>query len=441
MSLLDTIKTALPGATKDQQKFSQKNVPEKAKVWQRLAEVVQNARSSLPPEELKVFDAILDPTTKIMPTLSCLPQQTTSISSTVATVKPSWGLKAYSSDAIAATPALDSASSSSISDTSSVKGLPASSVTSGSTSVDIPAVWNSLPAIFEHDSTRSTPPKSSTGESGHTGPHAPPGVTKELIKYMQDAFEPPGGFDVAKDLNLLRYELPKRTSFQDLQKAAFNEQIPVARQCLGLSRSLTTEQNTKVTPDRLKDAVLVCIDFENGPSVVENPKSTKLYSQMGVCIFDARVLSSRSDFDPERVLETYNFSTRNTEKWRDQLFIFGKTEETTLKGLYSKLDELLDRSRNNILIGHDVEHEIAVINALGFDIDARFSAILDTQDMMKWLWLPEKYKQVKYPPRHVLDVRLESLLSRIGVEFADLHIGGNDANFTLKAFLLLWLRA
>lgn len=89
----------------------------------------------------------------------------------------------------------------------------------------------------------------------------------------------------------------------------------------------------------------------------------------------------------------------------------------------------MPKDRNIILIGHAVAAELKILDTLGFEFAAR--KVVGVIDIMKLA-------------NEILGFRscsLRDLLKVLRYPFNQLHYGGNDARFTLKAGLLLAVRA
>ncbi|CZR68549.1 uncharacterized protein PAC_18448 [Phialocephala subalpina] len=189
-----------------------------------------------------------------------------------------------------------------------------------------------------------------------------------------------------------------------------------------------TPNTNTLSSDAFKGAVFVALDFEGGQDIIQGAYGATgcLKAQMGVCILDTRSLSrsSPSPKSPEAILKTYNFSTCHSYCGRNTNFIFGQTQMTHVKKFQSHLENLIDRNRNIVLIGHAIPNELAVLQALKFNLQKGITGFGDTQAMMQVL--------SKRP-----SISLSDLLQRFRLEYRNLQIAGNDANFTMRAFLLL----
>lgn len=104
----------------------------------------------------------------------------------------------------------------------------------------------------------------------------------------------------------------------------------------------------------VKDAVFISIDFENVHKFKENPYKPGLKTQMRVFILDTQRVGTSST---KRILKTYNF-TIGVRRDREDAFLFGRTQQTTVKQLISNLENLIDRKRNKSFL-----HMIYVANS------------------------------------------------------------------------------
>ncbi|CZR36333.1 uncharacterized protein FPRO_03407 [Fusarium proliferatum ET1] len=77
-----------------------------------------------------------------------------------------------------------------------------------------------------------------------------------------------------------------------------------------------------------------------------------------------------------------------------------------------------------ILVGHNVKVELRVLTRLGFDLSSLNADIIDTASITDEVFGGAGYS-------------LREVLTSLNCPFNNLHSGGNDANFTLRASLLL----
>ena len=82
--------------------------------------------------------------------------------------------------------------------------------------------------------------------------------------------------------------------------------------------------------------------------------------------------------------------------------------------------------RKVVLVGHDLESDIAAIKALGYDIrgdNKQLLEIVDTKDVYR------HYRRMRDP------ASLEGILTDLAIPHRNLHNAGNDAVYTLQALL------
>jgi hypothetical protein len=182
------------------------------------------------------------------------------------------------------------------------------------------------------------------------------------------------------------------------------------------------------------DFILVSIDFENGTRLQSCAALGHVGSkpcEAGISIFDTRTLSSPSG-SPEETFETYNIglgkhspSSRRKYNYR---FLFGETRWIRLEDLSDHMEQFIDRTRNIILVGHSFDEEKHVLQALGFDLKTSIVGILDTETLANTILGPPFMRGSR---------RLRNILLQLGCELEGFYSAGNDANFTLRALLLL----
>ncbi|RMJ16832.1 hypothetical protein CDV36_003455 [Fusarium kuroshium] len=187
-----------------------------------------------------------------------------------------------------------------------------------------------------------------------------------------------------------------------------------------LQRALGLSESDQPSP------IIVAVDFE----MTNNLKRGFLESQdsqLGIATFDTNVLS-QPDEDEEDLITTENYITGSESyiKKASDRFAFG--ESTTIQPLKAELvhriDTALPKDRSIILVGHAVENELDIFHALGYTLTHPNMEVVNTVQVSNEVYGPWQCK-------------LRSLLQWLGCPFNRLHSAGNDANFTLKAALLL----
>jgi hypothetical protein len=195
-----------------------------------------------------------------------------------------------------------------------------------------------------------------------------------------------------------------------------------------------------VSENEYADVLFVCFDFENGQQIKSHAASgsfgnRKILAQAGISIFDPRKLPSTSS---KEALTTYNFGLGGSPSHRrnvDRKFFFGETIWLSqLSNPLTSMEKLLDRSRNIVLVGHGLNGDCQVLQSLGFYFDSSIVGYIDTADAARAIFGPLS-GQDEAPT--VTTFRLKDLLAKLGLVVEGCHVAGNDANFTLRALLLL----
>jgi len=180
--------------------------------------------------------------------------------------------------------------------------------------------------------------------------------------------------------------------------------------------------NPHAATPSLVDVVLVAIDFEN-VTAVKNGFLVNPNCQAGVAILDTRLLEESSANEP---LRTYNFAigTPSYIEEASKKFQFGDTITTSPQKLSTRIRSLIPGKRKVVLVGHGVMSDVSALKALGFQFPTRLLALLDTAQVAKEI-------------SNCWSGSLGDLLRELGCPHSKLHCAGNDANYTLKALLLL----
>ena len=192
--------------------------------------------------------------------------------------------------------------------------------------------------------------------------------------------------------------------------------LQLLQQCLGLEPSES---------QGLDKPVFISIDLEY-LSNFKQDASQNLNSQVGVAILDSRDLISSP---PRTAISKYNFVTGSPSYCAAtaKKFLFGKTITIHQRDILSNLEPLVPRTRNIILVGHDIRNDLRVLQLLGFDLHTSIGGILDLGRIVSKI-LPN------------IPIALSNILSELRCPFQYLHTAGNDAYFTLRALLLLAIR-
>lgn len=175
------------------------------------------------------------------------------------------------------------------------------------------------------------------------------------------------------------------------------------------------------------DPLFIAIDFER-PGSIANNFNLGLNTQAGISILDTRDLSTPQ----KRILklETYNFITGSESYYAESAakFLWGTPKKISPSKMLECINKLVRRNRNIILVGHGFAGDLDALNSLGFDFQTSVIGILDTANITSEL--------------DMCRGTLGRLLEKLGCpkSSARLHNTGNDANFTLRALILLAIR-
>lgn len=167
--------------------------------------------------------------------------------------------------------------------------------------------------------------------------------------------------------------------------------------------------------------MFIAIDLKNLANF-QKDLSKYLESEIGVAVLDSKDLYSVPSAE---LISTYNFASGCPEYQQRarRKFLFGESVAITQTDMIQNIESLLPTGRHIVFLGHDIRHDLRALNLLGFDFSKFSITTLDTKGLS-----------------HDDSPTLQDLLLKLGCPFAKLHCGGNDANFTMKALLLLAIR-
>ena len=171
--------------------------------------------------------------------------------------------------------------------------------------------------------------------------------------------------------------------------------------------------------------VLVSIDFEN-LGTIKSGFAQKENCQIGLAILDTKEINR---MPPDKVISTHNFATGPPSylSKASRKFMFGETIAISPSNIVNHIQSSIPSDRNVVFVGHSIINDLQALQALDFEYSVLLSSILDTF----------------YVANEVLGCwggSLGDLLLSLGCSFNRLHSAGNDANFTLRALLLLAAR-
>ncbi|KAK3380151.1 Polynucleotidyl transferase [Lasiosphaeria ovina] len=172
----------------------------------------------------------------------------------------------------------------------------------------------------------------------------------------------------------------------------------------------------------LNDTVIIAIDFE-GINTVKSGFTQKENSQVGFAILDTKELRQ---VPPEKLISTLNFATGSSSyvAKASNKFLFGETITIQPSSMVQTIQSHIPQDRNVVLVGHGILNELQALQALGFEFKRPPSGILDTSRIANEVF-------------QIWAGSLGDLLGVLGCPFNRLHVAGNDANFTLRALLLV----
>ena len=171
----------------------------------------------------------------------------------------------------------------------------------------------------------------------------------------------------------------------------------------------------------------MAIDFERPHYIVNQFQNNLQNTQVGLAILDTRGLASRSQ------IKTFNFITGENTYFEESAPAshWATAERIPVKNMLSKINNCLRmyQDRSIVLVGHGMSGDLAALNALRFDfVNTPFIAKMDTCLLARDL--------------HMGQLKLKNLLEKLDCPCNfRLHNAANDANYTLRALLLLGIKA
>jgi hypothetical protein len=225
---------------------------------------------------------------------------------------------------------------------------------------------------------------------------------------------------------------------------------PVAWQMAASSKPATqvqTSPDSSLKPKLcLEDVIFVSIDFEGGSTCAREDKQT--LTEIGIATLDTRDLNDPAIVSTDTITsqqyyvgERYKSSAIWPQMFLPPMlsptFLFGKHSNVSLaegvrilKRLFYLDNEAPEETRKVVLVGHGLDRDVKVMKRLGIDLE-QAPCLLDIIDTS--FLAMEVYGRSSQP-------RLEELVKNLGMSGKNFHIAGNDANFTLRAMLLLACR-
>lgn len=180
------------------------------------------------------------------------------------------------------------------------------------------------------------------------------------------------------------------------------------------------------TPLPRCESVLVGIDFENISNIKDDPVGRDY--QVGLAVLDLKHLAS-SATPPQKLISTYNFVTGSSKYCQKakRKYLFGETLIVSHANMLANIQNCIPQKQYVYFVGHDIRHDLHALYKLKFKFEGSVFGVFDTMKIAGEV-LP------------YFSLSLLELLLELGCPFDRLHNGGNDANFTLRALLLLAVR-
>lgn len=170
--------------------------------------------------------------------------------------------------------------------------------------------------------------------------------------------------------------------------------------------------------------IIMAIDFENTCNI-KNGFSKSRDCQLGIATLDTRFLSQPLQ-RKQKIISTHNYISGSDSyiKRASKKYAFGKSTVIQTSEICRRISEALPEGRDVILLGHAIRNELEVLHALGSNLGRSVLQIVDTFRVANEVF-------------EFWAGSLGDLLTRLECPFDSLHSAGNDANYTLKAALLL----
>ncbi|KAK9680933.1 hypothetical protein K7432_015797 [Basidiobolus ranarum] len=136
--------------------------------------------------------------------------------------------------------------------------------------------------------------------------------------------------------------------------------------------------------------------------------------------------SVKNTFSDKHYIIRENLHLRNGRYVADnkEQFTFGESVYTSLLNTATKLEADWDSGYPTILVGHDVKNDLEYLREMGAKISEP-SEVFDTSNL--YMALTKNNQRRK----------LSKILDEFGIEHEYLHNAGNDAHYTMEAFLAM----
>ncbi|KAH9218292.1 hypothetical protein DL95DRAFT_444268 [Leptodontidium sp. 2 PMI_412] len=208
-----------------------------------------------------------------------------------------------------------------------------------------------------------------------------------------------------------------------------NPPVPLAKSAAGAISETTvpTPGDFDSQEPELLDVIFIAIDFEYSHY---SPKTGHIrLREVGISMLDTRDLCHQSN-SLKDIISTQHYRTATDTK----TFLFGKSIDISQDELVLILKRLLCLEgespkpiRDLILVGHGLGFENKVLKGLGLDLNLAPSVIeiFDTE-FLGYEVFDKTFK-----------CSLSNVVRKTGISGGFFHNAGNDANFSLRAMLLL----
>ncbi|CZR56938.1 uncharacterized protein PAC_06827 [Phialocephala subalpina] len=246
---------------------------------------------------------------------------------------------------------------------------------------------------------------------------------------MAPQFSPPQLLSSTLSSESSNLSINQYTYFQDELAAADVPTITQSPQRV-ITRGFTYQDRFNILgcnlPDSdIKDLLIVGLDVEN-PHVAQIAKNGQF--QVGLSILDTRHLQSsmRKRTGSQGLLQTHQFCIGSPKYFKNasRTFCFGQSKHIKLEDLNTTIQNLIS-NRDFILVVHGGLGDAVFLEAAKVELNPLY--ILDTQ------------KAAQHPLDLDHRCTIEEMLNLLECSFGHrvLHVAGNDANFTLRALLLI----
>jgi hypothetical protein len=207
-----------------------------------------------------------------------------------------------------------------------------------------------------------------------------------------------------------------------MPKGADPRELPIAKNGLQILREIFRLGHHPYYSPQLSDVVLVAIDFEN-INTIKSGFAQKEDCQIGLAILDTKEINR---MPPDKLISTHNFATGSPSylSKASKKFMFGETIAISPPNIVNYIQSSIPSARNIVFVGHGIINDLQALQALDFEYPVLLSSVLDT------FYIANEVFQYWAGS-------LSDLLLSLRCSFNRLHCAGNDANFTLRALLLL----